>query len=248
MPRIRRPAFKPALVLIGLLIAAGCGGDRPARDAAEPSSTTDATAAAGLIDRDDLGPPHLLAFACGEDAPYLALHDPDTDTITLLTMTETRVLAHQVAASGARYGDDRYTLWTKGHDQILLEIDGQAVADCEPSGRQRVLAAAWQAGYVLRATGNEPFWALLISDESIRLDLLGRPAVAFTGLDPAELTDGTGEVARRTSAHDLRLLIEAAPCRDTMSGEPSPHAVTVHLDGEVLRGCGLWLRPRAAGF
>ena len=82
---------------------------------------------------------------------------------------------------------------------------------------------------------------MLAGPQSIRLDLQDRPGAIFPGLEPGELT-GAGVIARESGPHTLRVSIEQVPCRDTMSGEPSPLAVTVELDGGILRGCGVLLQ------
>jgi uncharacterized membrane protein/membrane-bound inhibitor of C-type lysozyme len=247
---IRRVAALLAAALPLVVLLGGCGQDEQAREVAAHNARTDtrpATPMNGLAAADDLGPPQLLAFACGEAAPYLAVHDPAHDTVTLYTMDGVHVLTPQPAASGAKYAGERHLLWTKGQTSVRLEIDGEPLEGCEPSGRQRVLTAAYQGGFALRASGNEPFWTLLAGPQSIRLDGLNRPSASFAGLSESELgADGLahgGVVEREAGPHRLRVTVTREHCLDTMSGEPSPLSVSVELDGETLRGCGVWLQP-----
>lgn len=230
-------------ILILAFACGGCGGDARRQDAGpRPGAASDTMRSHGLHAEGELASPRLLAFACGEQEPYLAVYEQQTDTVLLYTPDGGRhELAHLPAASGARYGDGSNLLWTKGQDGVLLEIDGQPREGCAPSGRQRVLTAAYQAGYHYRASGNEPSWQLLVSTQSIRLDRQGLPAVNFEGLEPEDLEPGRA-IRREAAGHTLLISVSDLICRDTMSGEPSPQTVELALDGKTLRGCGLRLR------
>lgn len=245
-PRSRlRISTLTGAVLLAAALLAGCGQDEHAREVASRQADPDTARAApmdGLAAADDLGPLHLLAFACGEVAPYLAVLDPDGDTVALYSGDGVHILEQQPAASGAKYADERHVLWSKGHHDVMLEIDGEQLEGCEPTGRQRVLTAAYQGGFVLRASGNEPFWTMLAGSQSIRLDQLDRPSTSFAGLAEGDLADG-GTVEREAGPHRLRVTVTREHCLDTMSGEPSPLTVTIELDDETLRGCGVWLAP-----
>jgi uncharacterized membrane protein len=238
---LRSKAGQLALYLLMMSLIAGCGQSQEEGDPSNGQSDApqqDAIEMQGLSVIDDLGPPHLLAFTCKDEAPYLAIHDPAEEIVMLYTSDQVHRLTHQPAASGAKYSDQRHTFWTKGHDMISLEIDGVPVEGCRPSGRQRILTAAYQAGYHLRASGNEPGWTLLVGPQSIRLDLQDRPGAIFTGLKSDESVDD-GLIVRQTDQHSLKIVIEDRTCRDTMSGEPAPLSVAVELDGDVLHGCGV---------
>lgn len=61
--------------------------------------------------------------------------------------------------------------------------------------------------------------------------------------DPAtNQADGRTTFHAVTEAHELRVVIEQAACRDVMSGEAYESTVTVTFDGETYRGCGRALR------
>ncbi len=232
-----------ATFLLAIGVLGGCGRDQ---SDGRPAGRTDGdgsapAASVGLRDAGELGPPHLLAFGCGQDDAYLAVFDSTDANVILYTPHDVRVLTQRISASGARFGDERYSFWTKGHDEILLEVDGLRHEGCEPSGRQRLLAAAYQAGFAFRANGNEPFWNLHAGPQLVRLERLGEPATSFDGVAIAELADGA-TIERVSGPHTLRITIARQPCRDSMSGEPSPWTVLVELDGEALHGCGVRLR------
>lgn len=182
---------------------------------------------------------HLLAFECGGDA-YLIDYDLAHDTATLWSAAGPRVLQHEVAASGARYGDDRVMVWTKGRDLVRLEVDGKAVDGCRVGARQRGLDEAWAGGYHFRAAGNEPFWLLLAGPDSIVVKRPDHPDVRLPGVTTSEFHAGQ-VVVREAGGHTLHLSATKEMCLDGMSGWPSSAAVDVVLDGENYRGCGVWL-------
>lgn len=97
------------------------------------------------------------------------------------------------------------------------------------------------AGVVFRATGNEPFWLLEITEgKHIRFVFAAEQREVLTPVPEPEVdeTAGTRLYHAVTEAHDLRVLIERKRCIDDMSGRPHEATVTVTLDEETYRGCG----------
>lgn len=88
------------------------------------------------------------------------------------------------------------------------------------------------------AVGNEPGWILKLEGEELSFKwnygsdeaVLPRPA-------PSVSTNGRRYVSR-TAAHDLRVDVRYRICRDTMSGMPYPHEVSVIIDESAFSGCG----------
>jgi putative lipoprotein len=99
-------------------------------------------------------------------------------------------------------------------------------------------------GIDYRGIGQEPGWLLEI-DEGRSLRLLydyGQRSVDVAA--PAPVTAGARRTyTARDAAQQLQVVIESAPCQDTMSGEPFPDTVRVTLNGLELRGCGRSLGP-----
>ncbi len=188
----------------------------------------------------DRGMPHMLAFDCG-DTPYLITYDLVHDTATLYAPDGARLLAHQIAASGAKYGDDEIVVWTKGRELIRMERGGKAVGDCAVSARQRTLDEAWAAGYHFRAAGNEPFWSVSVSPDRVRVSLPSEPDLDFPGATPEDVAPGA-TLTVKADGHELRMSIVDALCVDSMSGWPYPATVDITLDGTTMHGCGVWLR------
>ena len=81
-------------------------------------------------------------------------------------------------------------------------------------------------------------------DKGLRLvwDNAQEQAVSAAALQPTS-REGTTMYAASTSAHQIEVAIENAPCKDTMSGQQFPGTVTVNVDGRALRGCGRTLTP-----
>lgn len=142
---------------------------------------------------------------------------------------ETFRLASVPAASGARFSDgaDSETWVHARGSAALVSIRGETLPECREALPDSI--------FPLRASGNEPFWALLISvARGILLDTPGGSQVlSETLLEPERIPGGL-----RFAGDLLSVEIEAGLCRDTMTGMPHPFAVrltTAELSGE---GCG----------
>jgi putative lipoprotein len=125
---------------------------------------------------------------------------------------------------------------------VAAACAGGGAPDARPP--QDVWRAAAARGVDFRAIGQEPGWLLEI-DEGRSLRLLydyGQRSVTMTA--PAAVTvAGRRTYTARDAADRLQVIIEAAPCQDTMSGEPFPDTVRVTVNDLELRGCGRPLRP-----
>ncbi|MDF1504776.1 META domain-containing protein [Roseisolibacter sp. H3M3-2] len=107
-------------------------------------------------------------------------------------------------------------------------------------------AGSWEdaraRGVDFRAVGQEPGWLLDLDVEGeVRFfGDYGRTRVGAR--TPAPTREG-GTTTYRVAAAGGELSVALAPgdCRDVMSGEAYPYAVTVRLDGREVRGCGRML-------
>lgn len=86
------------------------------------------------------------------------------------------------------------------------------------------------------ARGHEPGWALTLADGQLRLNRPGEAAATEAPLPAPEPTDS----GRRLTVPDGGPVVEIGDrlCRDSATGMPHPHAVTVVVAGETLQGCG----------
>lgn len=151
-----------------------------------------------------------------------------------------RVLGQVVSASGAKYQDGDVVVWTKG-DIALLEIDGETYRDCALNPYKSVWEGAKLSGIDFRAVGNEPGWLLEIRDgRKLRFVYnYGEREVSLPAPAPVE-EHATAQTlyTARDAEHELRIILQALPCQDAMSGEQFSTTVTVYLDGQRYRGCG----------
>jgi putative lipoprotein len=219
---------------------------------------------AGCAAAVDAGPqPGLVPYACGEGTAVAHFSD---DAVALALPDADLRLPQAVAASGARYEGDGTLFWIKG-DEALLERPGAPALTCTvgPPAHWRDAAGA---GVDLRAVGQEPGWLLDIDAEGVILlradygeTVLSVPAplpraeggtLSWHARTQARRPDVTAPdvtapdvTAPDVTAPDVAVLdvaVEERVCRDVMSGQPYPLAVTVALDGRTLDGCGAWLR------
>jgi len=155
--------------------------------------------------------------------------EPEGDGLRLGVGEESFALLPVVAASGAKYeaADDPSTsFWSKG-ERGLLELRGQSYPECLP-----VPAAAF------RASGNEPFWSLEITEEALTLvTQLGESRLVAATPQP-ERSDGVTRYAVEADGRALTVTLLDQRCADTMTGMPHPSTIVVTVNGEELRGCG----------
>ncbi|MGD9075169.1 MAG: META domain-containing protein [Desulfobacteraceae bacterium] len=105
-------------------------------------------------------------------------------------------------------------------------------------------------GIAFRASGNEPFWNVEISENEILFSQLGQPKIAFP-YAPPHLSE-TSRVYRSSTKehlhHRIKITLHEKRCIDSMSGEHFSFAARVSLDGREYLGCareGSWLLSRA---
>jgi len=99
---------------------------------------------------------------------------------------------------------------------------------------------------VFRASGNEPFWNVQISESNIIFSEMGKPQLSFPHAHP-EVSDHNWVFVskiRERSQHDIRISITEKRCIDTMSGEHFSFSSQVSLDGSKYAGCAVegWLK------
>ncbi|HEI8865171.1 MliC family protein [Serratia sp. AKBS12] len=71
----------------------------------------------------------ILHYQCGTTPLTVSLNGADS-TASFLMDGQQLTLKQQLAASGAKYGDDKYTFWSKGQN-AFVERNGKVVmSDC----------------------------------------------------------------------------------------------------------------------
>jgi heat shock protein HslJ/uncharacterized lipoprotein YbaY len=140
-------------------------------------------------------------------------------------------LRQALSGSGARYvafADPTTSFWSKG-DRGMLEIAGMAYPECIPLETAKT---------PFRASGNEPFWSLELTDKRVELNTdLGETRINVALTEQELLEDGR-RYRNLIEDGDLVVSILDRPCVDTMSGMPHPATVEIQLDDRRLEGCG----------
>jgi uncharacterized membrane protein len=97
-------------------------------------------------------------------------------------------------------------------------------------------------GVHYRALGQEPGWVLEIGPEWILFEYdYATHRSVFTLPEPF-VERGRTIYEGRSRTQQIRITIADKRCRDTMSGEPFPNTVAIHLDERRFHGCGRPLR------
>ena len=91
--------------------------------------------------------------------------------------------------------------------------------------------------YVAAARGNEPFWAVQVTDTRMVWKQPGTPPEITLGGLQSQDAEGTVSYHATGNDHELELLIDAQPCRDSMSGEFFGFAARARFDGKEFKGC-----------
>jgi uncharacterized membrane protein len=91
--------------------------------------------------------------------------------------------------------------------------------------------------YIVAARGNEPFWSIEVDETQLIWRSPEAPKELTLQVEPAHYAEGAVRYIARGGDHELELLLDAQPCRDSMSGDFFAYAARAVFDGEELRGC-----------
>jgi putative lipoprotein len=168
---------------------------------------------------------------------------PEQGVMWLRTDTDSLVLRQALAASGARYRNERVEFWNRG-DEARVVMDGDtlqcrvALPSNDPWERARA------AGVDVRAVGQEPGWFLELT-EGVSVVLVteyGRRRDAFLQVERKMDSAGLILYGAQRDGRSVEVAVRQQPCSDTMSGERFPLTVMVRREGGELHGCGRRLR------
>lgn len=132
------------------------------------------------------------------------------------------------AASGIRYSDGKtpVTEFRSKGDSARVTLEGRTLPDCTHAAPPGLLP--------LTARGNEPGWVLSLGDEGMTLS--SEDGTRLTDpLPPSSPAQGGG---LRFDGTTMVVTVGDGVCRDSMTGMPYPHPVTVETGGRSLTGCG----------
>jgi putative lipoprotein len=215
---------KTGCVVFIAVVFAACGSSRSEETpvSKEPAQAT---------------PPVVARFDCDTLALTATFHE---DRVVIELPERALTLPQVVSGSGARYSNGGATFWNQGRE-ATFEMKGRTQTCRE---RREPWQEAADRGVDFRAVGQEPGWFLEIDrGKQIRLvyDYAEHEMVTQA---PAPMTKGTSTVYDvMADAKHLVVQIEEASCRDGMSGEAFPRAVTVTIGTRTLRGCGRDITP-----
>lgn len=188
-------------------------------------------------------PARTFVFDCDGGVTFTARTGPGEVALWLPPELGNRyvVLSIARAASGARYEEGDTVFWSRG-DLATLEAQGHRFVDCRSNPAKVPWADAKRRGVTLRALGNEPAWTFEVQgrDRVIVTTDLGATRTELPWSAPA-VAGARTTYAAAANGHALTAVVERTACVDTMSGEAFEAAVTVTLDGKMLRGCGRFL-------
>lgn len=179
-------------------------------------------------------------------------------TATLRLDGETIRLGPVAVASGSRYQGWRadgvlVDLWEKGGTAMLnvagndypkcvlvetpVEIAADATTTTPPPGIPTASPAS-DAVRTYTARGNEPFWLAQVDATEVRWNTADHVSSdVFTDLSRTTRADGF-DVSASHDGTTLTLSSTDTICRNSMTGMPYPHTVTVRINGTEYRGCG----------
>ncbi len=183
-----------------------------------------------------------LSYDCDREYRFVAQIQPGGEAVRLILPDTTVELPHVTSASGAKYGDGGFTYWSKG-DEATIETPERSLTGCVSDEGGPGWAEAKERGVDFRAIGQEPGWLLDIHEgDSIAVTTdYGQAHYRFPPVEP-EADPGAGRTLYRieTEAHQVKIVLEDEPCRDSMSGWPYEATVSMILNGREFDGCGRW--------
>jgi putative lipoprotein len=145
---------------------------------------------------------------------------------------------------------DIHNLLNDGHSTLFADLRGQLQSATKtgldgqivPSEIYRLQAEGNGCNDInfsrtlLRASGNEPSWAVAVSNLGLILNRPGREPQALPYLEE-QLPEGRLSLSSEANGQRLDLWVAKQRCVDAMSGAINHMTAELRLDGEVLRGC-----------
>jgi uncharacterized membrane protein len=100
------------------------------------------------------------------------------------------------------------------------------------------VAPAGAAEQSLIARGNEPFWRLEVTADSVSFEVMGQDTAFKAPITSRQTADGRPRITAEAGGQRLELTVTERLCADTMSGMPFPVGVEVSFAGRSFQGCG----------
>lgn len=158
------------------------------------------------------------------------------DAATVVIGGRSFAMSSERAASGAKYADGKgNSFWTRGNDDALLSLKGEADRECNAVEATEGDGSAGNAAF--RATGNEPGWLAIVDGDTPGLQVdVDYGERRFTVAKPTEGADGW--VGKAADGTDIKLSFQRTTCQDGMSGETFEAKAMLAVGTRQYHGCG----------
>ena len=210
----------------------GCAADL------DVSASSDEYLRTGLYDSQG----RLLRAAAGAADPYSLIEPLDLDGDGAYELVGHQKLWGLYRADTVGYARSVWS-WTRGGPKLVAlsfsQRDRRVVMSCGGEQWQGAPAVPEMSELIYRALGNEPFWHVDISEESIRFSLLGEPDLVFPYRPPIRSSAGILYDSRTDTdpPHQIEIVIHEQQCSDTMADATYDYTARVVLDGQDYFGC-----------
>lgn len=173
-------------------------------------------------------------YQCGDLSVRATFNGEDAATVVI--GDRTFAMTSERAASGAKYGDGQgNSFWTKGSDDGLLSLKGEADRECHAVEATEGDGSAGNAAF--RATGNEPGWLAVVYGDTPGLQVeVDYGERRFDVAKPTEGADGWS--GKASDGTDVKLSFQRTTCQDDMSGEAFEAKVNLTIGTRQYHGCG----------
>jgi len=158
------------------------------------------------------------------------------DAATVMIDGRSFAMSSERAASGAKYADGKgNSFWTRGTDDALLSLKGEADRECSAVEATEGDGSAGNAAF--RATGNEPGWLAVVDGDTPGLQVdVDYGERRFIVAKPTEGADGW--VGKAADGTDIKLSFQRTTCQDGMSGETFEAKAMLAVGTRQYHGCG----------
>ena len=193
----------------------------------EPSAESSLAIKRGIVTAEG---DHATFRACDDPSDLWLLDEGEGALTQLLTEDQTSLY---VEVYGERGPVPDNLAAAKGKPGVfILEQLLYAASTGESRGCERPAA-----DYVVLARGNEPFWAVQVTQAGMTWKQPEEPREISLTEVQAEDAEGTVGYRASDAQHTLELQIEAQSCRDSMSGEYFAFSARAVLDDKEFKGC-----------
>lgn len=218
---------------LGFVLSACQPAPAPASSGAADAAATAEPAPAPMTAAVDGGGNEIL-YRCGDLDVRATFNGEDAATVVI--GERSFAMSSERAASGAKYADGKgNSFWTRGSDEALLSLKGEADRECGAVEATEGDGSAGKAAF--RATGNEPGWLAVVDGEAPGLQVeVDYGERRFAVAKPTEGADGW--VGKAADGTDIKLSFQRTTCQDDMSGEAFEAKAMLTVGTRQYHGCG----------